>query len=427
MNVTVERVENEATLKITAPAAEVNAGYKKAVQKIADQANIPGFRKGKAPRAIIEMHYGKEAVKQEAFEIVANKAYSEALDQEKLIPVSDPKVEESTFEEGKDMELTIKVTLKPEPELGEYKGLHVEKKEVEVTDEQVDAQIKDMMGRDAKMVVAEEGAVIEKGDFAIIDFAGTVDGEPFSGGEGKGYPLEVGSNSFIPGFEDQLVGLSKGDSTDVEVTFPEDYFEKDLAGKEAIFKVNIQDVKRKELPELNDEYVASKTDFKTVEELRANYKERMQKAAEANAKAEYEHELIDLAVANAKFSVPEIMIEDKISQMVEEMKMSLESRKMSLDMYMQYTGLDMAKIRENQRPVAEENVKTDLVLDAIAKAEDIQVDMADVDAEIAAISAQHGASPEEVKKIIKGNGTMGLLLANILRRKAAHVVIDSAK
>lgn len=427
MNVTVERVENEATLKITAPAAEVNAGYKKAVQKIADQVNIPGFRKGKAPRAIIEMHYGKEAVKQEAFEIVANKAYSEALDQEKLIPVSDPKVEESTFEEGKDMELTIKVTLKPEPELGEYKGLHVEKKEVEVTDEQVDAQIKDMMGRDAKMVVAEEGAVIEKGDFAIIDFAGTVDGEPFSGGEGKGYPLEVGSNSFIPGFEDQLLGLSKGDSTDVEVTFPEDYFVKDLAGKEAIFKVNIQDVKRKELPELNDEYVASKTDFKTVEELRANYKERMQKAAEANAKAEYEHELIDLAVANAKFSVPEIMIEDKISQMVEEMKMSLESRKMSLDMYMQYTGLDMAKIRENQRPVAEENVKTDLVLDAIAKAEDIQVDMADVDAEIAAISAQHGASPEEVKKIIKGNGTMGLLLANILRRKAAHVVIDSAK
>lgn len=427
MNVTVERVENEATLKITAPAAEVNAGYKKAVQKIADQVNIPGFRKGKAPRAIIEMHYGKEAVKQEAFEIVANKAYSEALDQEKLIPVSDPKVEESTFEEGKDMELTIKVTLKPEPELGEYKGLHVEKKEVEVTDEQVDAQIKDMMGRDAKMVVAEEGAVIEKGDFAIIDFAGTVDGEPFSGGEGKGYPLEVGSNSFIPGFEDQLVGLSKGDSTDVEVTFPEDYFVKDLAGKEAVFKVNIQDVKRKELPELNDEYVASKTDFKTVEELRANYKERMQKAAEANAKAEYEHELIDLAVANAKFSVPEIMIEDKISQMVEEMKMSLESRKMSLDMYMQYTGMDMAKIRENQRPVAEENVKTDLVLDAIAKAEDIQVDMADVDAEIAAISAQHGASPEEVKKIIKGNGTMGLLLANILRRKAAHVVIDSAK
>ncbi len=426
MNVTVERVENEATLKITAPAADVNAGYKKAVEKIANSVNIPGFRKGKAPRAIIQMHYGKEAVTQEAFEIVANKAYSDALEQEKLIPVSDPTVEERVFEEGKDMELTIKVTLKPEPELGEYKGLHVDKKEAAVTDEDVDAQVKELLNRNAKMVVAEDGAVIEKGDFAIIDFAGTVDGEPFSGGEGKGYPLEVGSNSFIPGFEDQLVGLSKGDSTDVEVTFPEEYFVKELAGKEAVFKVNIQDVKRKELPELTDEYVAANSDFKTVEELRANYKERMQNAAEANAKAEYEHALIDLAVANAKFSVPEIMVEDKISQMVEEMKMSLESRKMSLDMYMQYTGLDMAKIRENQRPVAEENVKTDLVLDAIAKAEDIQVDMADVDAEIAAISAQHGAAPEEVKSIIKANGTMGLLLANILRRKAAHVVIDSA-
>lgn len=427
MNVTVERVENEATLKITAPAAVVNDGFKKAVAKIANNVNIPGFRKGKAPRNIIEMHYGKEAVKQEAFEIVANKAYSDVLDQEKLIPVSDPKVEESTFEEGKDMELTIKVTLKPEPELGEYKGLHVEKEAVEVTDEAVEDAVNELRKRNAKMVAAEDDAVIEKGDFAIIDFAGTVDGEPFSGGEGKGYPLEVGSNSFIPGFEDQLVGLKKGDSTDVEVTFPEEYFVKELAGKEAVFKVNIQDVKRRELPELTDEYVAANSDFKTVDELRANYKERMQKSAEENAKVAYERALIDLAVANAKFTVPEIMIEDRISQMVDEMKMSLESRKMTMEMYMQYTGMDMAKIRENQRPVAEENVKTDLVLDAIAKAENIQVDMADVDAEIAAIASQHGASVDEVKKIIRNNGTMGLLLANILRRKAAHVVIDSAK
>lgn len=427
MNVTVERVENEATLKITAPADAVKEGFKKAVAKIANNVNIPGFRKGKAPRNIIEMHYGKDAVKQEAFEIVANKAYSEALEQEKLIPVSDPKVEESTFEEGKDMELTIKVTLKPEPELGEYKGLHVEKEAVEVTDEAVEDAVNELRKRNAKMVAAEEDAVIEKGDFAIIDFAGTVDGEAFSGGEGKGYPLEVGSNSFIPGFEDQLVGLKKGDSTDVEVTFPEEYFVKELAGKEAVFKVNIQDVKRRELPELTDEYVAANSEFKTVDELRANYKERMQKNAEENAKVAYERALIDLAVANAKFSVPEIMIEDRISQMVDEMKMSLESRKMTMEMYMQYTGLDMTKIRENQRPVAEENVKTDLVLDAIAKAENIQVDMADVDAEIAAIASQHGASVDEVKKIIRNNGTMGLLLANILRRKAAHVVIDSAK
>lgn len=427
MNVTVERVGNDATLKITLPAEEVNKGFKKAVAKIAGQVNIPGFRKGKAPRNIIEMHYGKEAVKQEAFELVANQCYTEALEQEKLIPVSDPKVEDSVFEENKDMELTIKVTLKPEVKLGDYKELHVEKEAVEVTDEAVEEQVQGLRSRHAKMVEAEEGAVIEKGDFAIIDFAGTVDGEPFSGGEGKGYPLEVGSNSFIPGFEDQLVGLKKGDSTDVDVTFPEEYFVKELAGKQAIFKVNVQDVKRKELPELTDEYVAANSDCKTVEELRASYKERMQKAAENNAQIAYEKALIDLAVANAEFEVPEIMIEDRVTQMIDEMRMSLEARKLTLEQYMQYSGIDMKQLRERQHDAAVENVKTDLVLDAIAKAETIQVSMEDVDSELSAIASQHGATLEDVKKIIKSNGTMGLLLANILRRKAAHVIIDSAK
>lgn len=427
MNVTVERVGNDATLKITLPAEEVNKGFKKAVAKIAGQVNIPGFRKGKAPRNIIEMHYGKEAVKQEAFELVANQCYTEALEQEKLIPVSDPKVEDSVFEENKDMELTIKVTLKPEVKLGDYKKLHVEKEAVEVTDEAVEEQVQGLRSRHAKMVEAEEGAVIEKGDFAIIDFAGTVDGEPFSGGEGKGYPLEVGSNSFIPGFEDQLVGLKKGDSTDVDVTFPEEYFVKELAGKQAIFKVNVQDVKRKELPELTDEYVAANSDCKTVEELRASYKERMQKAAENNAQIAYEKALIDLAVANAEFEVPEIMIEDRVTQMIDEMRMSLEARKLTLEQYMQYSGIDMKQLRERQHDAAVENVKTDLVLDAIAKAENIQVSMEDVDSELSAIASQHGATLEDVKKIIKSNGTMGLLLANILRRKAAHVIIDSAK
>lgn len=427
MNVTVERVGNDATLKITLPAEEVNKGFKKAVAKIAGQVNIPGFRKGKAPRNIIEMHYGKEAVKQEAFELVANQCYTEALEQEKLIPVSDPKVEDSVFEENKDMELTIKVTLKPEVKLGDYKELHVEKEAVEVTEEAVEEQVQGLRSRHAKMVEAEEGAVIEKGDFAIIDFAGTVDGEPFSGGEGKGYPLEVGSNSFIPGFEDQLVGLKKGDSTDVDVTFPEEYFVKELAGKQAIFKVNVQDVKRKELPELTDEYVAANSDCKTVEELRASYKERMQKAAENNAQIAYEKALIDLAVANAEFEVPEIMIEDRVTQMIDEMRMSLEARKLTLEQYMQYSGIDMKQLRERQHDAAVENVKTDLVLDAIAKAEDIQVSMEDVDSELSAIASQHGATLEDVKKIIKSNGTMGLLLANILRRKAAHVIIDSAK
>ena len=425
MNVSVERVANEATIKIQLPAAEVNKGFAKAVQKIAGQVNIPGFRKGKAPRNILELHVGKEAIKQEAFEIVANDCYRKAMADEKLIPVSDPAVKESTFEENTDMELILTITVKPEPKLGEYKGLKVEKKEAVVTDEQIDAAVEELRKRGAKMVVAPD-AVIMKGDFAIIDFAGTVDGEPFSGGEGKGYPLEVGSGSFIPGFEDQLVGLKAGDSTDVQVTFPEEYFVKELAGKEAVFKVNVQDVKRKELPELTDEFVAANSKCKTVEELKADYKEKMQKHAEEQAEADYERALIQAAVDNAEFEVPEIMVEDRISQMIEELNMNLENRKMNLDAYLKYTGMDMEKLRANYKATALENVKTDLVLDAIAKAENIQVGMEDVDAELTNIAMQNGAKVEEVKKIISSNGNMGLLLANILRRKSARVVIDGA-
>ncbi|NLH45212.1 MAG: trigger factor [Acholeplasmataceae bacterium] len=425
MNVSVERVANEATIKIQLPAAEVNKGFAKAVQKVAGQVNIPGFRKGKAPRNILELHVGKEAIKQEAFEIVANDCYRKAMADEKLIPVSDPSVKESTFEENTDMELVLTITVKPEPKLGEYKGIKVEKTEAVVTDEQIDTAVEELRKRGAKMVVAPD-AVIMKGDFAIIDFAGTVDGEPFSGGEGKGYPLEVGSGSFIPGFEDQLVGLKAGDSTDVNVTFPEEYFVKELAGKEAIFKVNVQDVKRKELPELTDEFVAANSQCKTVEELKADYKEKMQKHAEEQAEADYERALVQAAVANAEFEVPEIMVDDRISQMIEELKMNLENRRMNLDAYLKYTGMDMEKLRENYKATALENVKTDLVLDAIAKAENIQVGMEDIDAELANIAAQNGADVEEVKKIISSNGNMGLLLANILRRKSARVVIDGA-
>ena len=273
MNVSVERVVNEATIKIQLPAAEVNKGFAKAVQKIAGQVNIPSFRKGKAPRHILELHVGKEAIKQEAFEMVANDCFRKAMADEKLIPVSDPSVKESTFEENADMELVLTITVKPEPKLGEYKGLTVEKKEAVVTEEQIDDAVEELRKRGAKMVVAPD-AVIMKGDFAIIDFAGTVDGEAFSGGEGKGYPLEVGSGSFIPGFEEQLVGLKAGDSTDVNVTFPDEYFVKELAGKEAIFKVNVQDVKRKELPELTDEFVAANSKCKTVDELKADFMAR---------------------------------------------------------------------------------------------------------------------------------------------------------
>lgn len=432
MNVNVAREGNEAALKITISAAEVDKSFKQAVARIANQVKIPGFRPGKAPRNIIEMHYGKETVKEEAFNICINNAYQQALEAEKLMPVSDPAVQDEkaafeNFVEGKDTEIDVKVTLRPEPELGEYKGLHVDKKEAAVSDEDVDKALEELRNRGAKMVDADDQTVIEKGDFAIIDFAGTVDGEAFSGGEGKGYPLEVGSGSFIPGFEDQLIGLKKDDDTDVDVTFPETYFVPELAGKEAVFKVHIQAVKHKELPELDDEYIAKYTRYKTVAEAREDYKKHMQEAAERDAQTVYESALIDAAVANAKVEIPAVMVEDRITQMVEEMRLNLESRKMSLEQYMQYTGMDMDKLREAQREAAEKNVRADLVLDAIAKAEAIQVGMEDVDAELQKIADQNGARLEDVKTIIRKNNNMGLLLANILRHKAAHVVLDNAK
>lgn len=427
MSVSVERKGNEATLKVSLPVEDVAKAFEKAVAKINKQVTIPGFRKGKAPRRVLELHVGKDAIKEEAFEIAANEQYREALKENSWVPVSDPEIKDSTFEEGKPMEMTLVVTLRPEPELGEYKGLHVDKKDAAVSDEDVDKALDELRNRGAKMVDTADDTIIEKGDFAVIDFAGTVDGEPFSGGEGKGYPLEVGSGSFIPGFEDQLIGLKKGDDTNVDVTFPEEYFVKELAGKEAVFKVHIQGVKHKELPELNDEFIAKYTKYKTVAEAKEDYKKRMQEAAEADAQTKYENDLLDLAVKNAKLDVPAVMVEDRISQMIEQIRLNLEARKMNLQQYLQYTGMDMAKLREAQRADAERNVRMDLVLDQIAKAENLQVDMKDVDAELQAIADQNGARLEDVKTIIRKNNNMGLLLANILRRKAAHVVLDNAK
>ena len=379
------------------------------------------------PKTIFIQRYGWESLYNDALQFVFEETYPKAIMEAKVYPTNEPKVDLdfSTLKKGSGFTYTAEVDVWPEVHLGEYKGIKVKPMSTRVTKKDVDAEVKKVLESKVENVIKEDPA--EKGDTVVIDFEGFVDGVAFEGGKGENYGLELGSNSFIPGFEDQLVGLKKGDATDVEVTFPEDYFVKELAGKEAVFKVNVQDVKRKELPELNDEYVAANSEYKTVAELKASYKERMQQNAENNAKVEYEKALIDAAVANAKFEVPEIMVEDRISQMVDEMRMSLESRKMTLEMYMQYTGMDMAKIRENQRATAAENVKTDLVLDAIAKAENIQVSMEDVDAELSAIAAQHGATLDEVKNIIKSNGNMGLLLANILRRKAAHVVIDNAK
>ncbi len=426
MSVSVEKQGNEATIKISLTPEEVAKGFVKAVARVNHQVTVPGFRKGKAPRIVLENHVGKEAVKGEAFDILANEQYQKALSDEKLIPVGQPDIKDSKFEENQPMEVTLNVTLKPEPVLGEYKGLEVSKEVRDITDKDVDDTLEQMRKSAAKMVEAKD-AVIAKGDFAIIDFSGTVDDKPFAGGEGKGYPLEVGSGSFIPGFEDQLVGKKAGDSVDVNVTFPEDYFTKELAGKKAVFKVHVQDVKRRELPEINDEFITKNSDSKTLEEFKTKTKERLTNMAAQQAESEYEKALIQKAVDNSTFEVPDIMVADRVNRMIEEMSLNLESRKMNLDMYLKYTGSDIAKLREQQKPIALSNVKVDLVLDAIAKAENITVTEQEAVNEMAAIAQEHGASVKEVQKIIKDNNTVGLLLANVLRKKAAQVIISNAK
>lgn len=427
MSVSVERNGNEATLKITLPVEDVAKAFAKAADKINKQVTIPGFRKGKAPRRVLELHVGKDAIKDEAFEIAANQEYKAAMEEHKLVPVADPEIKDSKFEEGQPMDLTLSVTLRPEPELGQYKDLDVKKEEKEITDADVDKAVEDLQKRASKMVEAPEGKKLEKGDMAIIDFAGTVDGKPFAGGEGKGYPLEVGSGSFIPGFEDQLVGLGKGESTDVNVTFPEDYFSKELAGKAAVFKVNVQDVKVKEVPEVTDELIAANSDSKTVAEFREKTLDRMKKAEAQRAQSAYEQELIETAVKNAKVDVPEVMVNQRANQMMDELAMNLESHKMSLPMYLQYLGKDVKTYRDEQKPVALQNIKTDLVLDSIALKEGVKVKEEEIKAELEQLAAMHGATLKQVEKIVKENGSLALLVGNIARRKAARVILDSAK
>lgn len=427
MSVSVERKGNEATLKVTLPVEDVAKAFEKAVAKINKQVTIPGFRKGKAPRRVLEMHVGKDAIKEEAFEIAANSEYRETLKENQWVPVSDPEIKDSKFEEGQPMEMTLVVTLRPEPELGQYKDLDVVKDEKEITDADVDKKVENLQKRASKMVEAPEGKALEKGDLAIIDFAGTIDGEAFEGGEGKGYPLEVGSNSFIPGFEDQLVGLKKGESTDVNATFPEDYFSKELAGKKAVFKVTVQDVKVKEVPEVNDELIAANSDSKTVAEFREKTMDRLKKAEAQRAQSDYEANLIKKAVENAKFEVPDVMVTQRANQMMDELAMNLEAHKMSLPLYLQYLGKDVKTYRDEQKPVALENIKTDLVLDAIALKEGIKVSEDEIRSEMEQLGAMHGATLKQVEKIVKENGSLAVLVSNIARRKAARLVIDSAK
>ena len=427
MNVTTEKIENhKVVLTIEVPAEELDKGIKAACKSLANRVNIPGFRKGKAPRRILEMNIGKEAILDEAFDRVAQKAFDEALKQENLDPVDRPQVDIVTLEEGKDVVFKATITPVPEVTLGEYKGLKVAKDAVEVKDEQVEEQVKNILNHHAKMVDAEEGATVANDDFITLDFKGEVDGVTFAGGEGKDYPLQIGSHSFIDTFEDQLVGLKVGEEKDVNVTFPEEYHAKDLAGKAAVFHCKINSIKHKEMPELTDEFVKASTSYESIEDMKAKLRENIEKNAQRDAHTKRRNEILKQATDNITVDIPEVMVENRVSNMIQELSVNLENQGMNLDAYLKYANMDMAKLREQYKESAAIAVKTDLMLDAVAKAEDIKVENADINAEIALLAATYGTTPQEVSKIIKKNHSIGNLVATVLHKKAANFIIDSA-
>ena len=426
MKVTVENGENQqVTLTVEVEAAEVSKAVEKAVKRLSNRVNIPGFRKGKAPRKIIERNVGMDAIMQEAFDIVGPKAFADALEEQKIEPVSRPQIDIETLEDGKDLVFKATVTPRPEVKLGEYKGLKVEKNVEAVTDEDVEKQLKTFQDRQGKMVDAPEGSAVEDGDFTTLDFEGFVDGEAFEGGKGQDYPLQIGSGSFIPGFEDQLIGAKIGEEKEVNVTFPEEYHAKELAGKAATFKCTIRSIKQKELPAMDDELAKKVSKFETLEELKADVRKNLEENAARKAENDQKSAAIEMATNNITVDIPAVMIDNRVEGMIREMAMRLEQQGMSFDAYLQYAGTDINKIREDYRETAEKNVRTDLMLEEVAKAEDIKVEAKDLDAEVAGMAAAYGATPQQVQKIIKEQGRIGDLAATVLRKKTAQFIIDS--
>lgn len=428
MNVKVEALDqHKVSLFVELPAEVVQKGFKTAVARIANQVKIPGFRKGKASRTILEMHFGKAAVEAEAKDIVINDALNQALRDEKLIPVTQPEVKEEKFSEKEGAAFTASFVKRPEVELGEYKGLEAPEAKPEISDDQVTAELQRAAEQSARLEMAEEGAVLKKGDYAVIDFKGFIDGEAFEGGEGKTYPLEIGSQSFIPGFEDQLEGHKAGDDVDVKVTFPESYFVDALKGKEALFKVHINDVKRKQLPALDDEFAKSISQFNTMDELKASVKQQMQLHAIQQAEEAYHQALVAQAVANAKVDIPHEMVEQKIDEIVEEIKLNLEAQNQKLDDYLKNIGQTMEQLRKNYEKTAEEQVRQGLVLEAIADKEDLQVTNQDLSMEVYSMAQQFNADPKDVMKIIQEENRVNMLITSVLRKKASAFIYGAAK
>ncbi len=426
MSFTVEQLENNrAKLTITVPAEDFGKALVAAYNKQKGKINISGFRKGKVPMAIIEKMYGPEIFYDEAANKVINETYPEAYDECELDIVSRPEIDVTQIEKGKDFIYTATVDLKPEVKLGTYKGIEVEKVDTTVSGLEVDEEIDRVRRQNARKIDVTDRAA-KDGDITNIDFEGFVDGEAFEGGKGESYTLKLGSKSFIPGFEDQIVGHEIGEEFDVNVTFPEDYHSEDLKGKAAVFKCKLNSLQEEQLPELDDEYVSDISDVETVDEYKDSIRKQLEEKKEKQAKTKIENSAIEKLMETSEMDIPASMIEGQQESMLNEFKQQLSMQGMSFDMYSQYTGLNEETMLEQVKPEAEKRVKSRLVLEAVSKAENIEVSDEDVDKKLEEMAAMYGIEADKFKGYI-GDKEKESIKKDIAVEKAADFIVANIK
>lgn len=426
MSLQVEKLEkNMAKLTIETSAEELEKAIEKAYQKQKKQISIPGFRKGKVPRQMVEKMYGKEVFYEDAANELIPDAYDKALEECEEDIVSSPKIEVTQIEAGKPFVFTATVALKPEVKLGKYKGVKIEKIDAQVTEEEVDAEINRERENNARNITVEDRPV-KDGDMTTLDFEGFVDGVAFQGGKGEHYPLTIGSGAFIPGFEEQLVGAEIGKEVEVKVTFPEDYQAEELKGKDAVFKCTVKEIKERELPELDDEFASEVSEFETLAEYREDVKKNLTEKKEKDAKNAREEAAIKAAVEASEMEIPEAMLETQQKQMVDEFAQRITMQGLSMEQYFQFTGTNYQKMVEQVKPQAEERIKSRLVLEAIANAEKIEATEEDYEKELETMAEVYQLELAKVKELMGEREKKNILL-DLAVRKAAEFVAENAK
>ena len=426
MSLQVEKLEkNMAKLTIEASAEDFEKAIQKVYLKARGRINIPGFRKGKAPRKLIEKMYGTGVFYEDAANDLIPTAYAEALKDCDLEIVSRPEINVTQIESGKPFIFTAEVAVKPEVTLGEYKGVEVEKSDVEVTDEDINKEVDKERENNSRTIDVDDRAV-ESGDIIKLDFDGSVDGVPFAGGKAENYTLTIGSGSFIPGFEDQLIGTKIGEDKDVTVTFPEDYHEKSLAGKEAVFKCKVNAITVKELPDADDEFASEVSEFETLAEYKEDIKKKLTEKKEKAARAKKEAQAIEKAVENATIEIPDAMIDTQVQSMMEDFARRMQSQGLSLEQYFQFTGMDAKKMHDQMKPEALKRIQNSLVLEAVAKAENIEISDEKVDEEIAKMAEAYKMEVEKLKGII-GDSERDQMKKDLAVQAAADLIADAAK